>query len=554
MSDIATKISTNLVSVLRDLGVTHVFGIPGKSIVPLILAVNDGGLKFTLARQESGAGFMASGYALSSNTLGVVMGTSGPGGTNMLTAAAQAMAYNAPVLFITGAQAMLDTGKPISQDSSFYSVDLVDMFKSVTKFSAMVERAELFETYLRHALDEAFTGSKGAVHLSLPLDIQMEKIAPISYSIPSPSHGVVKSEILEAIEVLKASKRPAILAGKGVKLSKAYSEIVELAETFGIPVVTTPGGKGSFPSKHKYSIGPYGLGGCDEAREYLWSGVDLLVVLGSRLSDFSIPGFTPDMYPKHVLQFDINRKFVGRSLKVPTTFVSGDLRTNLRELLDNVNKSVRPLDLSFKQASYEVPQRESKTLYASEVICEINKITEKEDNSLLYADIGSHGFISVRYFDVKQQGSFIFDDYLACMGSAIGCAVGSKAGDPTKKVTCVTGDGCFFMLGTEVSTAVSSDLPVIFVVVNNSQLDMVTKGMTRDTGRWDGTTFDIPLDVSGMAKSLGALAYKCLDIETFSKAYSEAMTLDRTVVIEVVTDPEEPSPTVLRKLNYVRGD
>ena len=550
------NLAYRLAKVLRSIGVDRVFGVPGKSVVPLILAMNDTGCQFTLARQESGAGFMACGYSLSKNTLGVVVGTSGPGGTNMITAAAQAMAYNAPVLFITGHQSMVDTGKPMSQDSSFYSVDLVDIFKSVTKFSAMVERPELFERYLKHALDEAMTGSKGPVHLSLPFDVQVSEVPDFEYVSPPFSYGMVRSEIETALSVLQDAKKPAILAGKGVKLSRAYKEIIEFSELFNIPVVTTPGGKGSFPSTHPLSVGPYGLGGSPEVKQFLWSNIDVLVVLGSRLSDFSIPGFTSEMQPRHVIQLDINRKFIGYSLDIPTTFVSGDIKTNLREMINLTPPSQKTSRSapSFEPTLYQSPENFGRPLYVSDVISEVNNFTTKDDNTLLYADMGSHGFAAVRYFDVKTQGSFMFDDYFACMGAAIGCAIGAKAGNPHLNVTCITGDGCFAMLGTEVSTSVSHDLPVIFIVVNNGQLDMVHKGMTRDIGRSDGTVFTTPLSASLMGRSLGAESFECHDLTSFISAYDFARKSNKTTVIEVITDPAEPTLTTLRKNHFPGGE
>jgi acetolactate synthase-1/2/3 large subunit len=543
-------VAESLVSILKGLNVTHVFGVPGKAIIPVLLAVNDGGLEFVLARHENGAGFIAGGYALAKDTIGVVISTAGPGGTNMITAAAQAMAYGVPVLFITGHQSMVDTGKPQGQDSSVYSVDLVSLFRTVTKFSSMVERPELFQSYLSHALDEALTGNKGAVHLNLPFDVQIANIEPFTYTPPDDSWGINELQINNAIALITSSKRPVIFAGKGVKSAKAYAEVTAFAEHFNIPVITTPAGKGAFASSHPLSVGPYGIGGCSEAREYLWSGIDLMIVLGSRLSDLSIPGFEKEMYPKHVIQFDISRKFVGKSLKVPTSLVYGDMKTNLQAILELTSSTIKRDVPTFKSTSYEPPLIEGRGIYVADVVSIISKRSEIGDKLTLFADDGSHGFIAVRYFNVKEQGSFIFDDYFACMGNAIGYSIGAKIANPDMKVVCITGDGCLFMTGTEISTAVNKNLAMVFVVINNKQLDMVTKGMTRDLGRTDGTIYDVPVDAKKFAESLGAVAFSCSDTEGFEKCYLEASSCGKTAVIEVLTDRRESPPTELRKLKY----
>ena len=162
---------------------------------------------------------------------------------------------------------MKDTGKAMGQDSSIFGTDLVDMFKSVTKFSARVERGDMLQPFLQHALEKALSGVKGPVHLSIPFDILLEEIEPFQMEFPV-SHEMISPKTSEVIEKLNAAKRPLLFLGKGVHSSKAYEEVQHLAEHWNIPVITTPGGKGTFPSNHKLSLGAFGLGGTPEATEY----------------------------------------------------------------------------------------------------------------------------------------------------------------------------------------------------------------------------------------------------------------------------------------------
>ncbi|MNV56542.1 Acetolactate synthase isozyme 1 large subunit [compost metagenome] len=278
------------------------------------------------------------------------------------------------------------------------------------------------------------------------------------------------------------------------------------------------------------------------------SGVDLLIVLGSKLSDFITVGFPKDFKPNKVLHFDINYKYVNKSFKAPTVFVYGDIDTNLRSILRNIKDINKKNPGNFQRADYSPPVKDGRGLYIADIAQSLSSHMNADLNSLVVADEGSNGFTSMRYFSLNVPGTFIFDTDLACMGYAIGYSIGAKLGNPNLNVTCITGDGCIFMLGTELSTAVNENIPVIFVVINNKQLDMATKGMERSTGRTDGTIFKVPLDVSMFAKSMGAEAFICDSIEKFDESYVIAKNLNKPVVIEVLADTAESPPTESRNI------
>ena len=181
------SVASLLLEHLKAFGVSHIFGIPGKAISPIVLEADRQGLQYVLCRHEAGAGFASAGFALGSGKIGVALGTSGPGGTNMLTAAGQAKAFNLPVIFITGQPSIGKTGRGLGQDSSIFGTDLVKMFEPVTLFSARVERSDLFPIYFQHALEKMYGSSKGPVHLSLPFDVSMEKINTFTLDIPKNS-------------------------------------------------------------------------------------------------------------------------------------------------------------------------------------------------------------------------------------------------------------------------------------------------------------------------------------------------------------------------------
>ncbi|WP_051505139.1 thiamine pyrophosphate-binding protein [Paenibacillus durus] len=544
--DLLKTVADYMAEALHNLGVTHSFGIIGKSICPIVLKMVDYGIEFIPGRHESSSGFEASGYALKTGNLGVAFGTSGPGGTNLLTAAAHAKANNLPVLFITGHQSIQELGIPQCQDSSSYLADLADMFRPATLFSKLIERGDHFSTIFNHAISIALSGKRGPVHLCIPFDVQTEPLKECRIVIPERETLVNYANFDRVIDAINHSSRPLIIAGKGVNRSGAHTELVQLAETFNIPVVTTPGGKGAIAWDHPLYHGPVGVGGCKHGDDLL-NRSDLFIVLGSRLSDMTICNLKAENHPKTLIQFDVDPTFVGKILNSQTIAVGGDLRDNLSLYLKNVdtaaiNKREAETAVHYAEELPDLPK-----LSLASVMSTMSDLIPY--NNTVFVDDGSHGFNAVKWYNVKKPGSFVFDAYFACMGNAIGMAIGAKAASPEETIFCITGDGCFMMLGTEINTAVCKNIPVIFIVVNNMQLDMALKGMEKTTGRIDGTLFEVPMDAVKFAESLGAVGFRCETAEQFAAAISEAVALNRVAVIELLTDRDEVPPTAHRTLN-----
>lgn len=529
---------------LRNLGVTHSFGIIGKSICPIALKMVDYGIEFIPGRHESSSGFAAAGYALKTGKLGVAFGTSGPGGTNLLTAAAHAKANNLPVLFITGHQSIKELGLPQCQDSSTYLADLAEMFKPATLFSKLVERGDNFSTIFNHAISIALT-KRGPVHLCMPFDVQTEGLEECNIVLPERESLVNLANIDRVLEAINASKNPLIIAGKGINRSGAHNELVQFAETFNIPVVTSPGGKGAIVWNHPLYHGPIGVGGCTHGDE-LMNNSDLFIVLGSRLSDMTICNLKRENHPATVIQFDMDPTFVGKILLSKTISVTGDLRDNLVCYLNHMSPSNITKREAIASVNYSEELPNLKNLSLASIMSTMSDLIP--ENNMVFVDDGSHGFNAAKWYKVKKPGSFVFDAYFACMGNSIGMALGAKVAAPEETVFCITGDGCFMMLGTEINTAVCKDIPVIYIVVNNKQLDMALKGMEKTTGRIDGTIYEVPMDAVKFAESLGATGYRCETAEEFATAIQDAVALNRVAVIELLTDRDEVPPTAHRTL------
>ncbi|WP_347862314.1 thiamine pyrophosphate-binding protein [Salimicrobium sp. PL1-032A] len=542
------KVATILTDHFEHWGLTHVFGIPGKAISPILFELLETDIEFVLSKHEAAAGFEASGYAMMKNSPAVAIGTSGPGGTNLLTAAGQAQAFHVPLLIITGHPSMRNTGKSQGQDSSMFGTDLCRMFEPVTKFSARVENSVGLESLLSHALEKAVTGVKGPVHLSIPFDVLLSETEPFLLDIPE-SLPVVSPRIHEVVPMLEQAKKPVLFLGKGVHASRAYEEVAAVAETWQIPVITTPGGKGAFRSDHELSLGAFGLGGTAEAKEYLNSKTDLMLVLGTKLSDMSIPGFTDDMLPDHLVHFDYERTFVNKSLKSPTTAILGDLKSNLRALLSQNPTSGRTGSALPEKQEEHTAVPDTVQMSAVSVIREMRNALP--DDAVIFGDDGSHSFYGIRHFDIRKPGTYFFDDIFGAMGNGIGYSVGASLAAPDEPVVCLTGDGCMFMHGTEISTAYNYDAPVLFILMNNERLDMVEKGMRKMIGTSIGGVYETPLNGELYANSMGLEAFRCHTPEEVSEAIHKALHIiketRKPVVIEAIVDGDEIPPTMGRQ-------
>ncbi|MEO4055325.1 thiamine pyrophosphate-binding protein [Solibacillus sp. CAU 1738] len=543
------KVAEIIAENLKNMGVRHVFGVPGKAVVPLMLNLEDAGIKFNLARHEGGAGYIASGYSLMNNSIGVAIGTSGPGGTNLLTAAAQAKAWHLPVVFITGQPSVKGIGNPFGQDSTPFGTDLVKMFEPVTKYSARIDRAESFKNHFTHAIKTALFGVKGPVHLSIPADVLLEETESFILEIPNElPHVVATPNMLQkALDCILSAKRPVIILGKGVHSSKAYEEVIRFAETFHIPVMTTPGGKGTFPTTHPLSLDGFGLGGSTKSTEFLKKQCDLMIVLGSKLSDMSFVGIDPSLYPNKVIHFDYDHTFIGKSIPVETHYVLGDLKNNLDCLLASFKGNLKH-DTTLLHEHVEMDAlntSSSDRLLAKEVIGAIRKALPED--TVFFGDDGSHSFFAIQNLQLPKPATFYFDDVFGAMGHAIGFSIGAKIGNPDKNIVCLTGDGCFFMHGNEISTAADNHVATKFIVLNNGRLDMVDKGMSKNVGKAVGTLFKNELNVKQFSEAMGALAFRCWTIDELQTALQEALNHSTgPTVIEVMVDQEEIPPTLMR--------
>jgi len=561
-----TTIAEVLLDYLEIEQVEYIFGVPGASLTPIYEALLERTrIKQILAKHEEGAALMAMGYARVSKKIGVCCATTGPGGTNALTGIAAAYADSIPVLLITGQTATQFFGRGAFQESSPFGIDFVQLFKPVTKFSAMLQNTERFPGLLHQAIRTALTGRPGPVHINLPADFLKESIAapqltPANYR---PVGRVVdRSAITDAARLLVEAERPAILVGHGASLSGATEELNRLAGRLRVPVATTPKAKGVFPENHPLSLGVFGFAGHTHAETYLLgSNVDVLLVVGTSMGEWSTSAWSSRLQPtRGLIQVDIEPSVIGRNYPVEVGIV-GDARTALAEVHHAVTAMLiergesregrDPLATLRESVSrhfgFEYADEDSRPIKPQLLVKALQHLMPED--GLLFVDIGNAMSWAGHYYESRHPHTYFVALGLAAMGSALAGAVGGQLAAPDKVVVSLVGDSAFAMNGTEVHTAVESNAPVIWIVLNDGGHGMIMHGETLLLGRHlEACRFRVPLDISGLGAALGARSFRVDTVNAFRQAFQEALEARAPCVIEAMVDPMEVPRTLSRRV------
>jgi acetolactate synthase I/II/III large subunit len=494
-----------LVSMLAEAGVDIVFGLPGGAISPVHDALLDSSIRTITTRHESGAMFAAAGYAHSTGKLAVVAVTSGPGCLNAMTGLASAWCDGLPVLLLVGEVPRHAHGKGVLQDGSAHGLQLVEMARHVTKLAAEVPRASALPHILRRAIATAMSGRKGPVMLTLPLDVtSAPTAAPRVGGAVTFGETMAPETVEELAELLRDANRPLILAGSGVRGNGAPTRLIAVAERLRCPVATTPKGKGVFPENHPLSLGVLGMGGHASSRNYLDSGVDVVLAIGTSLGDMATDGFAPQLQAtRAMIHVDIDARQIGKSY-APTHAYVASAAALLGGLADRL-EAMPNVTLRDKFGGIErqrLPSSTHPNLIAShDAIRELQRLLP--DDTIFTVDSGEHFLFATQFLQTNHPDAFMVMTGLGSMGQSIGAAIGAQLANPNRTVAAIVGDGCFAMNAFEIATAVVERLPLRVFVFNDGRLGMVEKGHEKVYGRRPEypTT---PLDVCSVARGLGA--------------------------------------------------
>ncbi|HEY4385562.1 MAG TPA: thiamine pyrophosphate-binding protein [Ktedonobacteraceae bacterium] len=561
-----------LLQALEEEGVTHIFGVPGGPLVPLFEALDQRQcIQPVLAKHEEGAAFMSEGYARVRRGLGVCCATSGPGATNALTGVASAHSDSIPVLALTAQVSTSVFGMGGVQDSSSgnWNADVVAVYQAVTKLSLMLQSGQQMPHMIRRMIRSALTGRTGAVHLNLPADVVKQPAAAMERPISAYRTHVVPAGDTVAIEqvaqVLRAAKMPALFVGHGVNLAGAWTPLQRIAETLHIPVATTLKGKSAFPERHPLSLGVFGFGGHPLAEAYLYSeDVDVLVIVGTSLGEFQTNGWDRRLAPRDriIVQIDLDPQMIGNIYPINHSIV-GDANAVLEALADSLI-APSPIVLqeryhAWEQMRAKTPryyraealQGESKVLKSPAIITKMNEVLP--DETLVFVDNGNCLSWVGQFYEARQTGTVFYATNVASMGYSIAAAIGGKIASPDTPVVAVLGDGAFAMNGMEVHTAVDYNLPVIWIVLNNGGHGMAYNGETLLTGKSYLTVFHQPLDVSAIARALGAHVFRVVNLAEFEESLKEALALQVPCVLDVIVDIEEVPRSLQQRADTLKA-
>jgi acetolactate synthase I/II/III large subunit len=540
-------------AILRSLeaeGVDVVFGIPGGAILPTYDAFARGSkVRHVLARHEQGAGHMAEGYARASGRVGVAIATSGPGVTNLTTPIADAWMDSTPLVCITG-----QVRSSLIGTDAFQETDATGITLPIVKHSWLVQDIEELPHVIKAAFHVARSGRPGPVLVDVAKDVQEAEFDfsyPDQVDLPGwrPPKSVHPRQIAEAAKAIAAAQKPILYVGGGTINANACSELLELAEAGGIPVVTTLMAKGAFPDSHPLALGAPGMHGSKWANWAL-NKADLLIAVGSRFDDRVTGKLSAFAAGAKVIHFDIDPAEIGK-LRQADIPVVGPLRRALSELTEELRRLTPPGHLGPAAWRHQVEEWRATYPYRYDtngdflkpqaVIEALRDLTAGRDDVVWTTGVGQHQMWAMQYLVCDQPRTFITSGGLGTMGYGVPAAIGAKAACPDASVICVDGDGCFQMTCQELATSALEALPITVVIVNNGWLGMVRQWQEMFyESRFSEThlTHQVP-DYAQLAEAYGCAGFTLSTEDELESVLDEALNCGRTAVVDARCDPEE---------------
>ncbi len=473
-------------------GVTTVFGYPGGAILPIYDALRKfPTIHHVLVRHEQGASHMADGYARASGQVGVCMATSGPGATNLVTGLATAMLDSIPMVAITGQVA----SKVLGTDA-FQEVDITGITLPITKHNYVVTRAEDVAPTLREAFQVAKSGRPGPVLVDITKDAQ-QGTATFDFAMSKPKpyrpHPMLRAAQIDisttlesALQLIRESKKPVILAGHGIIQSRAEREVIAFAERHGIPVATTLLGLGGFPASHPLALGMMGMHGESWVNVAIQQA-DLLLAFGMRFDDRVTGNLAHYAQNAQKIHVDIDPSEINKNVKVDVALI-GDLKTILSQIeiklgtTELSNDQTREWRDEIRSLKGDASVRDILTLpdnghlYAAHVIHDIwqeARAAGRLDQTIIATDVGQHQMWEAQYYRHEDTRTLMTSGGLGTMGFGLPAAIGAKMACPEKDVWVIAGDGGFQMTAAELSTIQQEKLHINIAVINNGFLGMV---------------------------------------------------------------------------------
>ena len=472
--------SEAIIKCLLEENVDLIYGYPGGAIMPFYDSLYNfqDKINHVLVRHEQGATHAAQGYSRSSGKVGVVIATSGPGATNLVTGIADAQIDSTPMVCITGQVASNLLGS-----DAFQETDIIGITTPITKWNYQITKASEISTILSKAFYIARSGRPGPVLIDITKDAQFEMTEFLyekhkklrSYN---PKPEISDNSITDACALINKAKKPFILFGQGVILANAEEEFKKLIEKTGIPSAWTILGLSALATDHPLNVGMLGMHG-NYGPNVLTNECDLLIAVGMRFDDRVTGNLNYYAKQAKIIHLEIDPAEINKNVKVDVA-VLGDLKNTLPKIIEKVEEKKYEKWLQkfreLNQIEYDkvikddlFPKKEKITM--GEVIHQINIATK--GNAIIVTDVGQHQMVACRYAKFNESKSNITSGGLGTMGFALPAAIGAKMGAPKREVIAVIGDGGFQMTIQELGTIFQTGVPVKIVVLNNDFLGMV---------------------------------------------------------------------------------
>jgi len=541
---------------LEDQNVDHIFGYPGGAVLPIYDELkNHKSIKHILARHEQGAGHAAEGYARSSGKPGVVLVTSGPGATNVVTALADAYMDSIPLVCISG-----QVPTHLIGTDAFQECDTTGITRPCTKYNWLVKDVNDLAKVLHTAFDVATSGRPGPVLVDIPKDIQFKKGTYnftkkkiVKKSNNTAKKKVSEKELDQLIEMMRKSSRPIFYTGGGVINSgpNASKSLRELVSITGFPITSTLQGLGAYPGDDHQFLGMLGMHGTYEANNAMHD-CDLMINIGARFDD-RITGKIDEFSPKSKkVHIDIDPSSIGKIVKVDLALVS-DVDVFLSTLIkrfkeknknfidvnkENIKKWWKQIDKwrEKKSLSYKNSDTIIKPQYAVERLYELTK----NNDTFITTEVGQHQMWAAQYYKFNKPNRWMTSGGLGTMGFGLPAAIGVQIANPGKLVVDIAGEASVLMTMQEISTAVQYKLPIKIFILNNEYMGMVRQWqeLLHEKNYSESYTAALP-DFVKLAEAYGCVGIRASKPSELDEKINEMISIDRPVIFDCLVDKTE---------------
>jgi acetolactate synthase I/II/III large subunit len=525
---------------LEAIGVGAAFGGPGESNTGIMLALRDSkGVRPVITRNEQAASFMACGYAMFTDKLGVCFATAGPGAFNLISGLSVALTDSYPVLAITGYSSVAQTGKGSLNETSGVgrTPDSQAVFAAVTKRSYLLKEIADTCDVLEEAVNVAFEGRAGPVHIAVAEDLTDPRLEVPEYrdirldvKPVTPDAAAIDAVATALIAALRDGKRVVILAGFGAIRSHAGPELRDFAERFQIPVMTTLDGKGIMPEAHPLCVGVFGDTGHESAHG-LFLDADTVLAVGNSFAQHATFDFRPDLFEgKQLIHVNIDPGEIGKVYKADYGIIS-DARPAIAALRDamTVLEPVPARSYPAQNYSSERILGLGRKLHPGQMTQSLSRLLP--DNAVVLGDAGAHTVWLGYYLELREGQSFRKPGTFGPMAGHTNGALGVKAAYPERTVVIGCGDGSYLMSGFELMTAVEYDLPVIWIIFNDGEFKLIKLYQVATYLDHALVEFRNP-DYVAYAKACGAEGYRVRTRREFERAFKEAVASGKPTLID----------------------